>query len=341
MLIRAVAAFLAVSYAAILVADEAAFPPLSGTALDSLGETPPAPPAGYEKASEFSEAIKAGTLAMADMQPAVPDDVEVQNDVEYGKVGDRALVLDLYSPKDHSKPHPGLLFIHGGGWKGGDKSIYKAYGIHFASRGYVVASVGYRLSGEAGYPAAVNDTKCAVRWMRSEAKRLNVDPDHLGVAGGSAGGHLALLVGLSSDVPALEGDGGHAGTSSRVQAIVDLYGPSDLTTDFVRNNASAKTLCNEFFGGSVDEKLDLYQQASPITHVTKDDPPTLIMHGTIDDVVPIDQADRLAARLKKLGVPYIYDRLPGWPHGMDGSQPCNERALWFMDRFFDHSLNAK
>jgi acetyl esterase/lipase len=234
-----------------------------------------------------------------------------------------------------------LIFIHGGGWKGGKKDDYRVYGIHYAQRGYVVASVGYRLSGEALYPAAVNDVKCAVRWMRASAEKIDVDPNRLGVVGGSAGGHLSMMIGYSSDVPELDGDGGHAGVSSRVQAVVDIYGPVDLTTDFVRENEMAKALCKSFFGGLVDEQIDLYRQASPINHLTKDDPPTLILHGTIDDVVPIDQGDMLAAKLTELKIPYVYDRLPGWPHAMDASVPVNERARWFMDRFLDRYLKGE
>jgi len=340
MIVRLIAFGLVASLIVPVSAEDAAVPAVSGSALKDLGDDPPQAPAGYPNSTAALLAIQLGTLKLVDRTPPVPESVELQADVEYGKVGDRSLVLDLYSPKDRSKPLPGLIFIHGGGWKGGKKDDYRVYGIHYAQRGYVVASVGYRLSGEAIYPAAVNDVKCAVRWMRASAEKIGVDPDRLGVIGGSAGGHLSMMVGYSSDVPELEGDGGNAGVSSRVQAVVDIYGPVDLTTDFVRQNQDAGSLTRRFFGGPIDEKLELFQQGSPINYVTKDDPPTLILHGTIDDTVPIDQGDMLAAKLEELKIPYVYDRLPGWPHAMDASVPVNERARWFMDRFLDRFLKG-
>jgi len=326
-------------FAASLHAEDAAPSTVTGTALKELGETPPAPPPGFVSPAVVLLAAKTGLLPVVDMKPSLPDSVELQTDIEYGKVGDRPLLLDIYRPKERAKTAPLLVFIHGGGWKGGNKADYRVYAVHFAARGYVVASMGYRLSGEAPYPAAVNDVKCAIRYLRSQAESLAIDPERIAVIGGSAGGHLAMMVAYSSDVPELEGDGGHAGVSSRVKAVVDIYGPADMTTSFVRENQAAGELCRSFLGASIDERLDLYQQASPIRYVTKDDPPTLIMHGTIDDIVPIDQADLLAAKLNETGVPYIYDRLTGWPHTMDLSKVCNERALWFMDRFLDHYLD--
>lgn len=316
-------------------AEDAAPGTVTGTALKELGETPPAPPPGFEMPAAVLIAAKTGLLPIVDMNPPLPESVELQTDIEYGKVGDRLLLLDIYRPKERAASAPLLVFIHGGGWAGGKKSDYRVYAVHFAARGYVVASVGYRLSGEKKYPAAVNDVKCAIRYLRSQAESLGIDPERSGVIGGSAGGHLAMMIGYSSDVPELEGDGGHVGVSSRVSAVVDIYGPADMTTDYVRKNKAAGNTCRSFFGASIDERLDLYEQASPIRYVTNDDPPTLIMHGTIDDIVPIEQADLLAAKLKEVGVPYIYDRLPGWPHTMDLSKVCNERALWFMDRFLD------
>ncbi|MBX3444480.1 MAG: alpha/beta hydrolase [Planctomyces sp.] len=337
--LRSAACLLCVALCPFLTAEEPAETPVvTGTALDRLGDTPPAPPPGYPSSSAALLAVQLGMVPTVDMKPELPADVELESDVKYGRVGERDLLLDVYRPKDQSEPLPLLVFIHGGGWRGGNKADYRVYAVHFAQRGYVVASVGYRLSGEAQYPAAVHDVKCAIRWLRSQAAELKIDPDRIGVVGGSAGGHLAMMIGYSADVPELDGDGGSPGVSSRVQAVVNIYGPCDLTTDFVRENAAAKNLCRGFFGGEVDELLSVYQQASPITHLTADDPPTLILHGTTDDVVPIDQSDILSARLQELEIPYVYDRLPGWPHTMDLTQACNDRAKWFMDRFLDATL---
>ena len=311
---------------------------LTGTALGILTDPIPTPPPGYKNEKEVIVAMTTGQVKVINMFRLTPPSVSVRKDVEYGRVGDRSLKLDLYSPKEAKGPVPGLIFIHGGGWKSGKKEDYRFYGLEFASKGYVVASVQYRLSGEAQYPAAIHDTKAAVRWMRAEAEALGVDPDRIGVAGGSAGGHLAMMIGYSSDVDSFDGNSGHPGVSSRVQAVVNLYGPTDLTTDFARNRSAAGSLLKDFFGGTYEESTSKYEAASPIRYVTSDDPPTLILHGTVDDIVPINQADLLAAKLKETGVPYLYDRLPGWPHAMDLAQPVNNRCLWLMDRFFAQHL---
>ena len=319
----------------VLVADT---PVTSGTALSELGESPPQPPPGFSSREAVLEAITSGQLKAVNLFQITPASVVVRKDVEYGHTGMRPLTLDLYSPRETDGPVPGLIFIHGGGWKAGSKEDYRIYGLTFAQKGYVVASVQYRLSGEAPYPAAVHDVKAAVRWMRSAAASIGVDPDRIGVAGGSAGGHLAMMVGYTSDVEAFDGDSGNAGVSSRVQAVVDLYGPADLTTEFARSQSEAGSLLKKFLGGTYDEQTAKYVEASPIQYVTPDDPPTLVLHGTIDEVVPVNQSDLLAAKLNESGIPYVYDRLPGWPHAMDVANPVNERCVWFMERFFDRYL---
>ncbi|MFO1094956.1 MAG: alpha/beta hydrolase [Planctomycetaceae bacterium] len=307
---------------------------LTGSALPILTDKPPEPPTGYSDAKQALAAVVLGQVPTIKPDDALTEAVKVTPNVEYGNVGGRALLLDLYQPAKQAAPAPGLIFIHGGAWQGGKKEDYRYYGQLFANKGYVVASVEYRLVREQRYPAAVEDCKCAVRWMREKAAEIGVNPQCIAAVGGSAGGHLALMLGYSSDVAALEGDGGHPGVSSRVQCVINLYGPCDLTTDFVRKNEFANRVTHEFLGKKIDDDLSLYQQASPITHLDAQDPPTLILHGTIDDVVPIEQGDELAAKLKELGVPYLYDRLPGWPHAMDLAKPVNDRCVWLMDRFF-------
>jgi acetyl esterase/lipase len=170
--------------------------------------------------------------------------------------------------------------------------------------------------------------------VRANSSTYNINPDSIAVIGGSAGGYLSLMVGYTSDVPELEGDGGNPGVSSRVQAVVDLYGPTDLTTPVA---IEAREVRN-FLKKTYEEAPDLFLKASPIHYVTKDDPPTLILHGTIDELVPIEQSDALAAKLKELGVPVIYDRLEGWPHTMDAAQAVNERCRFFMDHFLKRYL---
>jgi acetyl esterase/lipase len=319
-------------------AGQARVPVTTGSAVEEIGGPIPEPPPGFDTPEEVVAAVMAGQVKTIPLVQITPPEIRHAKDIEYGRAGDRPLLLDLYTPRDLKAPVPGLIFIHGGGWKHGKKEDYHYYGITFASRGYLVASVQYRLSREAGYPAAIHDVKAAVRWMRSHASSLNVDPDRIGIAGGSAGGHLAMMVGYTSDIETFEGSTGHPGVSSRVRAVVDIYGPTDLTTDFARARSREGSLLHSFLGGTYDEQTAKYEEASPIRHVTRDDPPTLILHGTIDDVVPIEQADLLAAKLADEGVPYVYDRLPGWPHVMDMAHPVNERCVWFMERFFDRFL---
>jgi acetyl esterase/lipase len=305
----------------------------SGTSI-TLAEVPAAPP-GYASESEVKAAFLAGKLKAIDLTIDVPDTVTVQKNIEYGKGGDKALQLDLYSPKARTTPLPAVLFIHGGGWTSGYRQIYHYYCAKFAEHGYVVATASYRLAGEAPFPAAVEDVKCAVRWLRANAKKLGIDPNKIAAAGGSAGGHLAMMIGYSSDVSELEGKGGNADSSSRVQAVIDLYGPTDLTDESARSRKEVKRLMG---GKAFDEVPDAYRLASPVTHVTKDDPPTLILHGSIDSTVPIHQAELLVEKLKSAGVVYEYDRVEGWPHTMDLDVDVNRHCMAKMFEFLDKQL---
>jgi acetyl esterase/lipase len=313
-------------------------PILSGSAVKELGGDPPPAPMGYPNTTALFAAIKLGFVKLVDRDSPLPENVEWRKDIEYGKVGDRSLKLDLYVPKERTGKLPLLIFIHGGGWKGGDKADYRIYTQVFAQKGYIVASVGYRLTGEAKFPACVNDVKCAVRYLRKNADELGIDADRIGVVGGSAGGHLAMMTGYSSDVPELEGDGGNAGVSSHVKAVVNIYGPYNLDDDFVRTNEGANKLVESFLGKPVAEAGDLLDKASPAHYHDPKDPPTLILHGTIDDIVPVDQSDQLARKLTEFKTPYVYDRIPGWPHTMDLAKDINVRSTWMMEHFFARFL---
>jgi acetyl esterase/lipase len=299
-------------------------------------EVPPAPP-GYATEDEVKQAYSSGKLRIIDLAIEVPDSVEVERNIEYGKGGDIPLKLDLYSPKERDEPVPAVIFIHGGAWKGGYRQMYHYYCTRFAEHGYVAATITYRLTSDAPFPAAVEDAKCAVRWLRTNAEKFGVDPDRIGVAGGSAGGHLSLMVAYAPDNPELEGKGGHGDVSSGVQAVVSLYGPTDLTTDFARTKGEVI----RFLGDKTfDQAPEVYRLASPITHVSKDDPPTLILHGTIDSTVKIDQSELLVDALKKSGVEYEFDRVEGWPHAMDLEPDVNRHCLMKMFEFLDKHLDA-
>ena len=315
-------------------------PSLRGDVKDLIGETPEAPPSGYPNRRDLLAAVAQGKESVVALYQTFPD-VDVKRNIVYTKNGGIPVKLDLYRPRQRKQPVPGLIFIHGGGWAAGKKEDYSYYGQVFANKGYIVASINYRLTSEAAFPAAVEDCKCAVRWMRAHAARLGVDPDRIGVAGGSAGGHLSLMVAYSSDEPKLEGNGEHQGVGSHVRCVVSLYGPTDLTTEFARTNEIAAPIVKRFLGGTFDEKRDLYRQASPINYVSDGDPATLVLHGTVDEIVPINQSDLLVAKLKQTGIPYVYDRLEGWPHGMDLANRVNQRCVWLMDRFFHKCLRSE
>lgn len=302
-----------------------------------LPEGAPPPPPGYATERAMMLGYALGHVQLIDKNPPVPENVEERLDVEYGQVDGTSLLLNLYRPRVLDKAVPGLIFIHGGGWRSGDRGDYKVYTTHFASEGYVAVSISYRLSKVAPFPAAVEDAKCAVRWMRENAQELGVDAERICVIGGSAGGHLSMMVGYTADEPALEGRGGHAGVSSRVAAVVDLYGPSSLMTETAR----VHDMVTSFLGVPYEAAPKSYAIASPITHLDAGDPPTFVLQGTIDTLVTPDQSDMLAEKLEALGVPYWYARLEGWPHTMDEAQPVNDWTKELLGSFFETFLGAK
>ena len=303
------------------------------------GDTPPPMPKGYESTEAVYAAISAGEITLIDEKDPAPESVGVvvKKDVEYGRVGERPLLLDLYLPPEVKEPAPGFIFIHGGGWSGGDRKDYAYHCTRFAKRGYIVATVGYRLSGEAKFPAAVQDTKCAVRWMRANAAANHMDPNRIAVMGGSAGGYLAMMIGYSSDVPELEGDGGNPGVSSRVSVVINAYGPTDLTAPI----AQVAPQVTSFLAKSYADDPELFRRASPIAYLTPDDPPTLIFQGTVDDTVPAAQNDLLAEKCIEIGVPCQYVKFQGWPHTLDLAQEPNIVCQWYILDFFKKHLQKK
>jgi acetyl esterase/lipase len=259
--------------------------------------------------------------------------LNVQRDIEYGRAGERSLKLDLVRPKDQgNKKLPVIVFIHGGGWQNGDKGPgLVRLGQLVATGKYVGASVGYRLSGEAIWPAQIHDCKAAIRFLRASADQYGIDPEKIGVWGVSAGGHLVSLLGTSGDVKELEGANGSPGYSSRVTCVVDFCGPADFLA-FGKQNPSMNrpgAPVVSLFGGPLAEKEAEARQASPVTHITRDDPPFLVVHGTADSTVPIAQADRFAAALEQAGVDVTYVKIEGGGHGIVGPEVSDRVARFF------------
>jgi acetyl esterase/lipase len=264
--------------------------------------------------------------------PKLPDGVTADRDVAYGT--HERQKLDVYVPKGDG-PFPLILWVHGGGWEGGSKDSAVPV-VNMLARGYAVASTNYRLSRHAAFPAQIHDVKGAVRYLRANAKKYKIDGDRIGVAGGSAGGHLVALLGTSGDVKELEGDVGPKDVSSRVQCVIDFFGPTDLLK---LSPANAKeNPVTRLLGGPTTEKRELAVSANPITYVSKDDPPFLIVHGDKDPVVPLSQSELLYEALKKAGVDATLKVVPEAGHGNGIFTP--ELAKQYVE-FFEKHLKTK
>ena len=279
-------------------------------------------------------AMKLGTLDLIDQKPVVPEEIMEHEDILYRTTSSRDLKLDIYHQKDITGTAPLLVFIHGGGWTKGDKRDYLMYLLDSAKLGYVTATVSYRFAQEAKFPAAVVDVKCAIKWLKTNAGQYHIDPGKIAVIGGSAGGHLSMMIGYSPDVPELDGDCSNDSTDTRVQAVVNFYGPTDLTTEYGRNHSITKN----FIGKTWEEDPESFRKVSPGHYLTPDDPPTLIFHGTIDSLVPVSQSDNLKSRLDSLGIDAYYHRLKGWPHTMDAAVEVNAYCQYYMKEFFEKYL---
>ena len=277
----------------------------------------------------------------------LPAGIKMEKDIAYIEGGDEAQKLDIYVPETPSdKPLPLIVHIHGGGWRGGSKFSCPVAGM--ALKGYAVASVEYRFSQKAVFPAQIQDCQAAIRWLRAHANQYNFDTDHLGAVGGSAGGHLSALVGTSGGKKAFSTIGGHLDQSDRVQAVIDIYGPTDFST-VVQHAAEDKNVKNIFafntpsdpYSSLIGTKLDDKSKAdavSPVHYVSKDSPPFLILHGTHDALVPYAQSVQLEAALKEKGVAVWLQTLPGSGHG--GPAFGKPAVIQLMQNFFDKHLKG-
>ncbi|MCF7848621.1 MAG: alpha/beta hydrolase [Kiritimatiellales bacterium] len=256
----------------------------------------------------------------------------------FARYGTRELQLDLFKPTKQKKPMPAIVCIHGGGWSKGNSRNFHKVAEYLAERNYVAVSISYRLSGEAPFPAQIQDCKAAVRWLRANAEKHGIDPKRIGAIGHSAGGHLAALLATSSGVEALEGDGGNAGFSSAIQAAVPMGAQSDLETDRIREMTAkpGAKIWHDFLGGSLDENKETYQLASPRRHLDPSDPPMLFITGELDNsdthALPIrTDMDRLKIRSGLLII-------PGAPHPFLRDKGFFETAMSAAASFFDENL---
>jgi acetyl esterase/lipase len=240
---------------------------------------------------------------------SVPPGITVIRDLRYREGPSKQWRLDLAMKDDPGEAlRPAIVVIHGGGWLEGDKSSFasREHGVpgnivDFAALGFVAVTINYRLSGEAPFPAALEDCKCAVRWLRAHAGEYHVDPERIGAYGNSAGGHLALLLGMVGQDAGLEGDGPYLDRSSLVQAAVSDSGPIDLLHQ--DRHDRLRRVVRDFLGGPPEgERLTRYRTASPIHHVAPGTPPLLLIYGVSDEQVPVETADEFVLALGRAGV---------------------------------------
>jgi len=269
------------------------------------------------------------------------------SNLAYVNDGNVRHLLDLYVPNGATSSTPLIIWIHGGGWRNGDKSLGpNSHPLRYASRGYAVASLNYRLSDEAIFPAQIYDVKAAIRWLRANATQYNLDVTRFGTWGQSAGGHLASLAGTSNDVVDMEGTvGGNLQYSSRVQATVDWYGPTDFLQMDVQagqsgcigsNMNSPDSAPSRLVGCAIQTCPQAVQRANPMTYVTMDDPPFFIEQGTVDCTVPLGQSQIFQNLWQSIGHDSALTFLQGAGHG--GPLFIAESNLVLVDAFWDAKL---
>ncbi len=290
----------------------------------------------------FLLAAVAASPVFAQGPARLPDGVQAHRDLAYVDNGHERHKLDLYLPKHAEGPLPVLIWVHGGGWQNGSKEGCPPLRAGYVERGYAVASLNYRLSGHAVFPAQIEDCKAAIRWLRAHAAKFGLDPQRFGVWGSSAGGHLVALLGTSGEVKAFD-VGAHLDQSSAVQAVCDYYGPTDffafVSTKGYESHAAANAPEAKLLGGTVEEKRELATQANPITHVTAADPPFLIVHGDRDPVVPLNQSQLLFDALTKAGVSAHFHTIEDAAHGGGGFD--GEDIASMVAGFFDARLQQR
>ena len=270
---------------------------------------------------------KRGAAADPEGQPprrALPASVKVERDIVYARYGEREVKLDLYLPKQPASAKiPCIVVVHGGGWRSGDENRFAHIAGKLAEEGFAAACIGYRLIPEVEFPAPVVDCKAAVRWVRANAAKHGLDPDRIGAIGGSAGGHLVAMLGTSDAVAKLEGEGGNAGVSSRVHAVVAMATPADMTQGRV--------------GGTIG--AELARLISPVTHVSSKSAPILLLHGTKDTLVPMAQSELLLEKYRQAGAKAELVKIEDGAHAFWNLTQFDQTMVLAV-KFFRETLSA-
>jgi acetyl esterase/lipase len=275
-------------------------------------------------------------LVTANARAAEDPKPTTERDIVYSKAGTAELKLDMARPGQGEGPFPAVLVIHGGAWRGGNKNDVSPVLLEFARHGYVAVSPQYRFCPKEVFPAQLHDVKTAVRWIKMNATKYGIDSDRIGAMGFSAGGHLALMLGVTGPSDGLDGDTPVGTPDVRIKAVVNYFGPTDLGAKDIPD--ISKPLVKDFLGASAEEKPELAAKASPRTYISKDDAPILTFQGTKDPLVPFTQAIELAEAMSAAGVPGRVELLVGAQHGWGGAEMEHTRDQSF--RFFDQYLKT-
>lgn len=259
------------------------------------------------------------------------------NDLAYSTVDGAELRLDLAAPVAGPGPFPAVVVFYGGAWRTGNKWGNRPVLAEFARRGFVAIAPQYRHCPANRFPAQVHDAKAAVRWLRAHAGDYKVDGDRIGAMGYSAGAHLALMLGTTGPADGLEGPAPADAPGTRIQAVVNYFGPTDLAATDI--SPLSQSLVRDFLGATAADQPKLAASASPLTFVDRTDPPVLTFHGTADSVVPVTQATRLSEAMTRAGVKGRTELLSGLGHGWAG--PALARTMEATYAFFAQELRAR
>ena len=257
--------------------------------------------------------------------------VSVEEGVVIGRGGDRDLHVDVYRPPVGSANGIGLLLVHGGSWRGGDRSQLRGYGILLGRVGYTSVACEYRLSTEAKWPAQLHDVKAALRWFRANAERLEIERSKVAVLGASAGGHLALMIAATTNAPEFEGEGGNADAGTNIAGCIAIYPPALLA-----GPADTEGAVGELLGDQAGQAE--YASARPLSHVRRDWPPTLLVHGNRDALVPVEESLRVHAELSAAGAPIELHVFDGQPHAFDAASDYVRLCASIFDVFLRRHL---
>ncbi len=291
---------------------------------------PERPALGYHYLWTTYLAIQVGLEDVIDTDRNIPQSLEVIRDIEFKNVDGKSLQLDFIRPRSSIEPAPLVVMFHGGSWRYGNRADMTPLMIDLANRGYATATVSYRL--KETYPNCIDDAVDAMDWLFAHGDEYGYDPERIAVIGASAGAHLAMMAAYQWRDKRNPGD--PLPNPNRIKAVVNLFGPVDLTTDFGRSQSSVRSFMEQPY----EEAPTLWLEASPIRYVDETVPPTMTVHGTSDELVPNSQADQLNARLDSMGISREDYRFPLWPHALILVQRVYDYCIPKMDEFLSVHL---